>query len=123
MSTPDNYEDKLEKWLEMIHMDPLTSLLDYLQFQVDVYDSKEEILIEALLPDELPEHISVFIEDNAVTIRSGNIQSKERLITLPFRVNSQKVSANYCQSILEISISKLNMIRTPRNRYIRVFIK
>lgn len=116
---PFDPEDELEKWLETLFLDPTTSILDQTEFRVDLYDSETEMIIEALLPNYSSTDITVFLDVKQVNIKAckSSNQTKERTVTFPFIINSQKVTASFSNEILEISISKKHQVQQG-NRYI-----
>ena len=94
---------------------------------VDIIDTPDEYLIEASLPGVNPEHVYVSSAENTVTIRVGRrvaarhdgdvtylrrerIERSEpemsRTITLPVRVNPEKVSADFGRGVLTIHVVK-----------------
>ena len=94
---------------------------------VDIIDTPDEYLIEASLPGVNPEHVYISSAENTVTIRVGRRVAayhdadvtylrRERLersepeisrtITLPVRVDSEKVSADFRHSVLTIHVVK-----------------
>lgn len=114
----------------MFEEGPLTA--DRLMFlgrmiPVDVIDTPEEYLIEASLPGVRPENVQVSVSDNTVTIRVGRKVAahheeemvylrRERLerptpemsraISLPTKIDAEKVTANYEHGILTLHIRK-----------------
>ncbi|HYK71545.1 MAG TPA: Hsp20/alpha crystallin family protein [Pseudoneobacillus sp.] len=112
-------DEKLEKWLESLFLDPNTSLLDQTQFRIDLYDSETEIMIEALLPNYTSSHITVYIDVSQVIIKACKTpnHTRERTVEFPFTIYSQMVSGSFCNDILEISISKKHMVQ-PKTRFI-----
>lgn len=105
--------DLWEKWLESFFLDPFTAILDQSQFRVELYDSDTEVIIEAILPNYLTAQVSVYLDDSSVVIKvnSSSKHSKERILTFPFLINSQKVEASYSNGILEIIISKNHHVK------------
>jgi HSP20 family molecular chaperone IbpA len=101
--------DEVEKWLESFFLDPFTSILDQTLFQVDIFETDTELIIEALLPHFHSNEISVYLEGSQVRIKAGipPKSTKERTITFPFNINTQKISAAFSNEILEITISKV----------------
>jgi HSP20 family protein len=94
---------------------------------VDVIDTPDEYLIEASLSGVRPEHVQISAADNTVTIRVGRhvvarhdtdvtylrrerverpTPELSRTITLPVRVNPEKVNANFEHGILTLHIVK-----------------
>lgn len=110
--------DLWEKWLESFFLDPFTSILDQTQFRVDLYDSETEMIIEAMLPQHLSSQINVYLDDSSVLIKvsSSSNLSKERIITFPFKINSQKVEATFSNDILEIIISKIYQVKQTNRK-------
>jgi HSP20 family molecular chaperone IbpA len=105
--------DLWEKWLESFFLDPFTSILDQTQFRVELYDSDTEMIIEAMIPNHLSSQIDVYLDGPNVVIKVGasSNQLKERIITFPFNINSQKVEATFSNEILEIIISKIHQVK------------
>jgi HSP20 family molecular chaperone IbpA len=105
--------DLWEKWLESFFLDPFTSILDQTQFRVEIYDCDKEVIIEAMIPYHLSTQIDVYLDGSSVLIKvySSSNLSKERIITFPFKINSQKVEASYSNEILEIMISKIEQAK------------
>lgn len=123
MNTNDNHKDfqadELEKWLESFFLDPFTSYLDQTQFRIDLYETNTELIIEALLVNYKSSEVTVHLNGSNVLIKacSSKVPPKERTITFPFIIISQKVTASYSNDILEIIISKVHQDQ-HKNRYI-----
>jgi HSP20 family molecular chaperone IbpA len=104
--------DLVEKWLENYCLDPLTTQDDLTQFRIDLYETDQEWIVEALLNEYYSSEIKVFIEDMKLVITAvkfsapSDVQKKIRTIQFPFQVINQKVTANYINGILEVLISK-----------------
>lgn len=115
--------DLVEKWLENYCLDPLTTQDDLTQFRIDLYETDQEWIVEALLNEYNSSEIKVFIEDSKLVITAvkssihSNQQKKVRTIEFPFEVIHQKISANYINGILEVLISK-NEKGSGKNCYI-----
>lgn len=104
--------DLWEKWLESFFLDPFTSNLDQTQFRVELYDSDTEVIIEAMLPQHLSSQIVVYLDVSNVVIKVNSSKNlKERIISFPFQINSQKVEATFSNEILEIVISKIHQVK------------
>ena len=94
---------------------------------VDVIDTPDEYIIEASLPGVRPEHVQISVADNTVTIRVGRraiarhdvdvtylrrerverpTPEMSRTITLPVRVNPEKVNATFEHGMLTLHIVK-----------------
>jgi HSP20 family molecular chaperone IbpA len=104
--------DLVEKWLENYCLDPLTTQDDLTQFRIDLYETDQEWIVEALLNEYNSSEIKVFVEDKKLIITAdksstpSNHQKRVRTIQFPFQVINQKVTANYINGILEVLISK-----------------
>ncbi|CAG9606426.1 Hsp20/alpha crystallin family protein [Pseudoneobacillus rhizosphaerae] len=104
--------DLWEKWLESYFLDPFTSILDQTQFRVELYDSETEVIIEAMLPQHLSSQIDVNLDVSSVVIKVNSSKNpKERILSFPFHINSQKVEATFSNEILEIVISKIHQVK------------
>ena len=96
-------------------------------FPVDVLDRADEYVIEASLTGVKPENVHVSTSGNAVTIRIGGriharheddstylkrerierrVPEMSRTLTLPTRINPEKVVATYEHGVLTITIAK-----------------
>lgn len=90
---------------------------------IDLYDSKDNIVVKADLPGVSKENIDVTIQDNMLTIKGEKKRSSEkkeddyfrterfigtfhRSITLPTSVDRDKVQANYNNGVLELTLPK-----------------
>ncbi len=94
---------------------------------VDVIDTPDEYIIEASLPGVRPEHVQISAADNTVTIRVGRhaaarydaditylrrerverpTPEMSRTITLPVRINPEKVNATFEHGLLTLHIVK-----------------
>ena len=60
--------DLVEKWLENYCLDPLTTQDDLTQFRIDLYETDQEWIVEALLNEFNSSEIKVFIEDKKLVI-------------------------------------------------------
>ncbi len=115
--------DMVEKWLENYFLDPLTSYYDQTQFQIDLLETENDWIVEAILNDFEASDIKVYIEEKKLIISakksppSSQHSNKIRSIEFPFLVTRQKVSAVFTNGILEIFISKTES-DIEKNRYI-----
>jgi len=90
---------------------------------VDIYDSKDNIMVKADIPGMKKEEIDVSVQDDTLVIKGEKKQEKEvkekdfvrterfygtfnRSIRLPAEVDSTKVSATYKNGVLEIILPK-----------------
>ena len=116
-------DEEVEKWLEEYFLDPLTSYYDQTQFQIDLYESEKEWIVEAILNEFETSEIKVYIEENKLVISASKYppsmiqQKRERTINFPFLVVNQSVYATFTNGILEVVISKIDRC-IGKNRYI-----
>lgn len=90
---------------------------------VDVYDSKDDIIVKADIPGLEKEDIDVTVEDNTVTIRGEKKNEQEarteefvrserfygsfyRALQLPAHVDAGKAKASYKNGTLELTLPK-----------------
>ncbi|MGX6443358.1 Hsp20/alpha crystallin family protein [Neobacillus sp. K501] len=115
--------DLVERWLENYCLDPLTTQDDLTQFRIDLYETDQEWIVEALLNEFNSSEIKVFVDEKNLIISAGHqstsshSQKRIRSINFPFRVINQKVTANFVNGILEVFISKTEK-GLGKNRYI-----
>ena len=113
----------VEKWLENYFLDPLTSYYDQTQFQIDLFETDQEWIVEAILSDFKASDLQVYIEEKKLTISATNPppylpnHKRSRSIEFPFYINEQDISAAFTNGILEIFISKTKK-GSGKNRYI-----
>ncbi|WP_026567312.1 Hsp20/alpha crystallin family protein [Bacillus sp. UNC41MFS5] len=115
--------DEVEKWLESYFLDPLTSYYDATQFQIDLYETEKEWIVEAILSEFETSEIKVYIEGSQLVISASKYppsmkqQKRVRSINFPFLVVNQTVYATFSNGILEVVISKIDSC-VGKNRYI-----
>jgi len=90
---------------------------------IDIYDSKDNVVVKADLPGLNKDNIDVSIQDNVLTIKGEKKQEKEvkeedyirserfygsfhRSITLPSEIDSTKVRASFKDGVLELVLPK-----------------
>jgi len=90
---------------------------------IDVYDSKDNLLVKADMPGMKKDEIEVSVHDNILIIKGEKKAEKEdkgkdylkqerfygsfnRAITLPVGVDSGKITASYKDGVLELSLPK-----------------
>ncbi|WP_394232301.1 Hsp20/alpha crystallin family protein [Niallia oryzisoli] len=100
----------IDKWLETFFLDPLTSYLDETTFRIDLFETAEEFIIEALLEEYNASEIEVLLKDDSIWIQAGKndtkIEPKRRKIPFPFDILTHQVTASFSGGILEVFISK-----------------
>jgi HSP20 family protein len=104
---------------------------------VDVYDSKDDILVKADLPGLKKEDIEVTVEDNRLILKGEKKNGYEeesgkdflkserfygsfyRALGLPVAVNAERVKAVYKDGVLELTLPKREEVK-PKQIDIRV---
>lgn len=106
--------NEMEKWMKNFFLDPFTSYLDQIMFRVDLYETENELIVEALLQDYHHSHIKIYLKGNQLIITalksdksSPSTQSfRTRKVDFPFPIIQKEVIAQFSNGILEILISK-----------------
>ncbi|UII54116.1 Hsp20 family protein [Cytobacillus spongiae] len=103
--------EEMENWLKKLYLDPFTSYLDECQFRVDLFETAEEYILEALLPHKNRENIEVHVNGCTIEIKVSLTEQLgtdplSRTIEFPCDVKNQHIRAQYDNNILEIYISK-----------------
>jgi HSP20 family protein len=107
---------RLPRWRKLRELDAISP-------SVDMYDKKDEIVVKAEVPGVEKENINISLTDNKLTIK-GEIKKEEevkeedyhysersygsfvRTLTLPVKVQGDKVKASFNNGILEIHLAK-----------------
>jgi HSP20 family molecular chaperone IbpA len=115
--------DEMDQWLEKFFLDPLTSYFDETAFRIDLFETAEEYIVEALLPAYNPDDIEIILQSNIIRIQvneeHSKLSTKERIIPFPFPVTGHKVTAEYHDDVLEVFIAK-NKFYEEKNRKIPI---
>lgn len=127
---------EIERWFEELLEQPFSPHLwrrlprwrklrelDVISPSVDMYDKKDEIVVKAEVPGVEKENINISLTENKLTIK-GEIKKEEevkeedyhysersygsfvRTLTLPVKVQADKVKASFNNGILEIHLAK-----------------
>lgn len=100
----------MDRWLETFFLDPLTSYLDETTFRIDLYETAEEFIVEALLLEYNKNEVSVFLIEDKILIKVNphhqRNEHKNRMIPFPFPIVHHRVTASFESGILEVFISK-----------------
>lgn len=95
---------------------------------VDIYETKEAVVIDAELPGMKQSDIEVSVTDNTLTIKGEKKQEKNtqeenfhrveriygsfsRSFTLPVGVHAEKIKANYKDGVLKITLPKAEEVK------------
>ena len=114
-----NEADVFDEWVKNFFLNPATSLLDHQIFPIDIYESDEEYMVEAVLENQDAANIKVRLCKNELNIHVASpaqpIQKYERAqkgmkrtIPFPFNLCSRKVTAEFSDPLLIIRIYKLS---------------
>jgi HSP20 family molecular chaperone IbpA len=114
--------ESIDKWLEMLFLDPLTSFLDETAFRLDIFESANQFIIEV----DIPEHsskLTVCLKENTIMISivcEGKLRTRQ--VDWPFDVRENKVVANVSDQVVEIIIEKETTLE-PVDRQIEIDLK
>lgn len=113
-----------DKWMEEIMPSRISSFMP----QVDVYQDKNNVVVETLLAGVDPENVDIAIENDVLMI-SGKAEKKTevdeknyyrkeirmgsfyRSVALPAKVLTNKATANFNKGILKVVLPKAQEIR------------
>lgn len=117
--------DQMEQWLKDFFLDPRTVQEDHTLFKIDIYETDDDWIVEAVLKEYHSPEIKAKIEDRMLIItvqkQSNSLpspfQKKERTIQFPFSIIHHCVTALFENGVLEIFISKKEN-GLGKNRYI-----
>lgn len=60
--------EKFDEWVKSFFLDPETCALDHQLFSIDIYESDDEYMVEAVLEDHDVKDIKVCLSDNELSI-------------------------------------------------------
>lgn len=117
--------DEFDKFFD--DFSPMTRLANFVP-AMDVYQTKDDVVVEAPLAGIDPGKVNIFIENNVLTIESQSEQKSEvdeknyyrkevrcgsfhRSVALPAAVNGDKARATYEKGVLKIVIPKEERIK------------
>lgn len=113
---------EVEKWMENFFLDPMTSFIDQITFRIDLFETENNIIVEAYMPDCKKENVSVFLQADHIIIKAlkenqGKQEPCKRKIALPFNVTDKHVKAQMENMILEVWIYK-DIKGNGKNRFV-----
>jgi spore coat protein M/HSP20 family protein len=111
-----NWNGQIEEWLKDFFLDPLTTYLDETEFRMDVFETENDFIVEALLPNYIKKNIVVTVNNDYLSIlASSHLNSetteKKRTIYFPFSIDTKEITAFFHHDILEIFVSKHSVCR------------
>jgi HSP20 family protein len=107
---------KFPKWRKLRELEEISP-------PVVMYDKKDEIVVKAEIPGVEKENVNISLTDNTLTIK-GEVKKEEevkeedyyysersygsfgRMLTLPVKVQADKIKASFRDGILEIHLPK-----------------
>ncbi|RDI45827.1 hypothetical protein [Falsibacillus pallidus] len=98
----------LEKCLEEMFLDPYTSVLDHTQFRIDVFETGEEIIIEAQFHDDAMEEIILARKEHELTVEAvwKDLSVRKRTIQFPFSLQYIPMEYFFMDDRVEIKMKK-----------------
>ncbi|NRD79593.1 Hsp20/alpha crystallin family protein [Bacillus sp. BRMEA1] len=117
--------EQVDKWLKDYFLDPYTTHCDLTQFRIDLYETDDDWIVEAVLNEYKSSDITVKVENKKLLIYAQKIgsttsapcQKRFRIIDFPFPIINHHVNASFENGILEIFISKTEQ-GIGKDRYI-----
>lgn len=117
--------DWMEQWLRDFFLDPHTEYEDNAIFKIDIYETDDHWIVEAVLQDYASSEIKVKVENSKLMISAQkqnhspltSFPKKERIIDFPFVIIRHGVTAVFQNGLLEIFITKAEN-GSGKNRYI-----
>lgn len=114
----------LEKWFfgqDQAHMRAMTPAMD-------VYETKDAVVVETAIPGFDPEKVDIQVEDNLLTISGKSEKKKEvedknylrqevrygqfqRTVAMPVKVEGEKAEATYADGVLKITVPKAGEVK------------
>lgn len=118
-------DNRMEQWMKNYFLNPRNTHDDHSQFKIDIYETEQEWIIEALLKDYTSSEITVRTENTQLIITAQKdsyssttpFPSKVRIIDFPFPIVNHHVTAAFQNGVLEIFITKTDT-GLGNNRYI-----
>jgi spore coat protein M len=118
--------EKFDEWVKSFFLDPETCALDHQLFSIDIYESDDEYMVEAVLEDHDVKDIKVCLSDNELSIIVDDthkpfLEKKEdklptqRKIPFPFSICSRRITAEFSYPILVIRIHKFSPGKTAED--------
>ena len=105
----------IDKWLETFFLDPLTSYLDETAFRIDLFETAEEFIVEALLLEYKKNEVSVFLTEDNILIKALHFHQKneykQRIISFPFSIIHHSVKATFKVVSLRYLFQKIGYVR------------
>ena len=128
LDIPAGFSREVNRLLSDIFNRDIFRLTDQWVPQVDMSETKEEVIVRAEVPGMTKEDITVTLQDNVLTLRGEKKQEKReqeasfhriessygsfvRSITLPTLVQADRVKAAYKEGVLTVSLPKAEEVK------------
>ena len=110
-----------DDWVKKFFLNPETSILDHQLFTIDIYESNDEYMVEAILENYEAKDIKIVLRDNEISILVDKPHKPfqklfhkdkavtppaQRKISFPFSICSRRITAEFTQPLLVIRIHK-----------------
>ncbi|MBM7691412.1 HSP20 family molecular chaperone IbpA [Peribacillus deserti] len=96
-----------DEWMKAYSLDPFTTYLDYTVFRVDVFNTVEAYIVEALLDHCHSKDYMVLVKENELVIRLlVEKEHLERKIYFPSSIHSKTIQSTLKDDILEVKVFK-----------------
>jgi len=122
------FSHEMDRLMDGLFSRGLVRFTDEWSPTVDISETGDEVIVKAEVPGMTKEDISVFLQDNVLTLRGEKKQEKEekektfhrversygsfvRSFTLPTLVQADKVKAAYKDGVLQITLPKAEEVK------------
>ncbi|MFJ7746720.1 Hsp20 family protein [Peribacillus sp. NPDC097295] len=110
-----------DDWVKKFFLNPETSILDHQLFTIDIYESNDEYMVEAILENHDAKDIKICLRDNEISILVDKPHKPfqkllrkdkavtppaQRKISFPFSICARRITAEFTQPLLVIRIHK-----------------
>ncbi|WP_108669287.1 Hsp20/alpha crystallin family protein [Peribacillus acanthi] len=101
-----------ESWQDDLFLDPYANELDECQFRIDLFETTEEYIVEALLDGINHQDIQVNVNGRKLIINvfctssCGKNVLKSRSVHFPFPLQENQINPKLTGDILEITVAK-----------------
>ncbi|PLT29321.1 Hsp20/alpha crystallin family protein [Peribacillus deserti] len=96
-----------DNWMKAYSQDPFTSYLDFTAFRVDVYNTENAYIIEALIDHCQSNEYMVTVKEYELVIRLLTEKEQlERKIYFPIPIHTKTIQSTMNRDILEVKVFK-----------------
>jgi HSP20 family protein len=100
------------------------------EFPIDVYQTKDDLVVKAALPGVKPEEVEITVSEDTITIRGEHTEEQEtkeddylhreryygafsRSVAIPVKVKGEKAEATFEEGVLTLTLPKAEEVK-PR---------